>query len=357
MAAAHRSDGLQAVRFPRAENLAPQLDRRTALKGAQPGISTHASASVQIDLDTQPAREGVAPLPGHADALFERVAPDHAANGDRFFVPLPPGTEIIPVDEHALVFKPAPAQPGRLRLATELLAARGVAERARIVSGLMGLMGFSSLTYALTEWHEGGPPSVAMLRNYVAPRFAQRYCDERLFAVDPRLPVVFATGLPLVWDLASLARSQPRMEPALRTLLQAMDEHGLRSGVMFSLGAGKGTSDAVVSLASPHAGREWITDSVLGQSILFGMALHQVWQTPLQTFTRNARMCPAEAALSAMQRRVLTCLAAGMSDKEIAIKLHTTAYNVDYHLRLIRRRYGATNRAQLAYIAGRLNLI
>ncbi len=169
--------------------------------------------------------------------------------------------------------------------------------------------------------------------------------------------MVFATGLPLVWDLASLARSQPRMEPALRTFLQAMDEHGLRSGVMFSLGAGKGTSDAVVSLASPHAGREWITDSVLGQSILFGTALHQVWRTPLQTFTRNARMCPAETALSAIQRRVVTCLAAGMSDKEIAIRLHTTAHNVDYHLRLICRRYGASNRAQLAYIAGRLNLI
>jgi len=80
-------------------------------------------------------------------------------------VPLPPGTEIIPVEEHALVFESAPAQPGRLHLATELLAARGVPERARIVSGLLGLMGFSSLTYALTERHEGGPPAAAMLQN------------------------------------------------------------------------------------------------------------------------------------------------------------------------------------------------
>jgi DNA-binding CsgD family transcriptional regulator len=77
----------------------------------------------------------------------------------------------------------------------------------------------------------------------------------------------------------------------------------------------------------------------------------------MQTFARHTRQCSEEAPLSAMQRRILTCLAAGMSDKEIAIKLHTTAHNVDYHLRLVRRRYGATNRAQLAYIAGRLNLI
>lgn len=360
MAAAHRSDGLQAVRFSRAEDMALLMDMRTALKGVentQSCISTPENPAAQIDLDALPATEDNAPLPGHADSLTARTASDDAANGDRFFVPLPPGTDVVPVDEYALVFEPVPAQPGRLRLAAELQAARGVAERARIVSGLMGLMGFSSLTYALTERQESAPPTVTMLKNYVAPRFMQRYCDERLFAVDPRLPAVFATGMPLVWDLASLARSQPRMEPALRTFLQAMDEHGLRSGVMFSLGAGKGTSHAVVSLASPHAGREWVSDSVLGQSILFGMALHQVWRAPMQTFTRNARECNDEAPLSAMQRRVLTCLAAGMSDKEIAIKLQTTAHNVDYHLRLIRRRYGATNRAQLAFIAGRLNLI
>ena len=360
MAAAHRSDGLQAVRFPRAEELAPLLDMRTTLQdadGAQARVCAHPGASVRIDLDAFPAHERTAPRPGHADPLTSRVAAADAANGDRFFVPLPPGTEVVPVDEHALTFDPAPAQPGRLRLAAELQAARGVAERARIVSGLMGLMGFASLTYALTERHENAPPTVAMLKNYVAPRFMQRYCDERLFAVDPRLSAVFATGMPLVWDLASLARSQPRMEPALRTLLQAMDEHGLRSGVMFSLGAGDGTGHAVVSLTSSHAGRDWISDSVIGQSILFGMALHQVWRGPMQTFARHTRQCSEEAPLSAMQRRILTCLAAGMSDKEIAIKLHTTAHNVDYHLRLVRRRYGATNRAQLAYIAGRLNLI
>ncbi len=358
MAAAHRSDGLQAVRFPRAEDLALLMNMRTTLHGApQPDVPPHANASVPLKLDAMPTPEGIAPLPGHADPLTARSIPDDAANGDRFFVPLPPGTEILPVDEHALTFEPGPLPPGRLRLAAELQAAGSVAERARIVSGLMGLMGFTSLAYALTERHEAAPPTVTMLRNYVSPRFVQRYCDDRLFAVDPRLPAVFATGMPLVWDLASLARSQPRMEPALRSFLQMMDEHGMRSGVMFSLGAGKGTSQAVVSFSAPHAGREWISDSVLGQSILFGMALHQVWRAPLQTFARNAHVCNEEPILSTMQRRVLTCLAAGMSDKEIAIKLHTTAHNVDYHLRLIRRRYGATNRAQLAYIAGRLNLI
>lgn len=113
MAAAHRSDGLQAVRFPRAEDLALLMDARPALNevDAPSGGSAHASASVQIDLNALSARAEAAPLtapltaplPGHADSLAARTAADDAANGDRFFLPLPPGTDVVPVDEHALL--------------------------------------------------------------------------------------------------------------------------------------------------------------------------------------------------------------------------------------------------------------
>jgi len=185
MAAAHRTDGLQAVRFPRAEELAPLLDMRTA----PDGVHDSAPARITHDpLEHLGAEPDSMPWPGPAQGFPTLPSPDAAANGDRFFIPLPAGTDVLAVDEHALSFDTVPIPPGRLRLAAELHAARTVAERARIVSGLMSLMGFSSLTYALTEQHEGTAPTVAMIRNYVTPRFAQRYCEERLFAVDPRLP-------------------------------------------------------------------------------------------------------------------------------------------------------------------------
>ena len=51
MAAAHRSDGLQAVRFPRAEELAPLLDMRTTLQdadGAQARVCAHPLSLIHI---------------------------------------------------------------------------------------------------------------------------------------------------------------------------------------------------------------------------------------------------------------------------------------------------------------------
>jgi DNA-binding NarL/FixJ family response regulator len=58
-----------------------------------------------------------------------------------------------------------------------------------------------------------------------------------------------------------------------------------------------------------------------------------------------------------MQRQVLVGLASGLSDKDIAARLKTSAHNVDYHLRILRRKHDALNRTQLAYVAGRLGLV
>lgn len=43
-----------------------------------------------------------------------------------------------------------------------------------------------------------------------------------------------------------------------------MDEYGLCSGVMFSLGVGKGMNYVIVSFSLLYVGWEWISDSVFG---------------------------------------------------------------------------------------------
>lgn len=52
--------------------------------------------------------------------------------------------------------------------------------------------------------------------------------------------------------------------------------------------------------------------------------------------------------LSTVQRRILGCLLRGLSNKEIARDLILTSYNVDYHLKCLRKRFSVRNRAQLA---------
>jgi DNA-binding NarL/FixJ family response regulator len=43
-----------------------------------------------------------------------------------------------------------------------------------------------------------------------------------------------------------------------------------------------------------------------------------------------------------------------LSDKAIAEQLNMSPHNVDYHLRQLKKKYGAQNRVQLAYMAGRM---
>lgn len=53
------------------------------------------------------------------------------------------------------------------------------------------------------------------------------------------------------------------------------------------------------------------------------------------------------ASLPRVQREILRCLLRGLSNKEIARDLVLTSYNVDYHLKCLRKRFAVHNRVQL----------
>ena len=57
--------------------------------------------------------------------------------------------------------------------------------------------------------------------------------------------------------------------------------------------------------------------------------------------------------LSPMQAQILDLLSRGMGDKQIAARLDISRHNVDYHLRRLRKRFGARNRVQLMQAAVR----
>jgi DNA-binding CsgD family transcriptional regulator len=49
-----------------------------------------------------------------------------------------------------------------------------------------------------------------------------------------------------------------------------------------------------------------------------------------------------------VQQEILRAVERGLSDKEIAARLGISTYAVDYHMRQLRRQFGARNRVQLA---------
>lgn len=246
------------------------------------------------------------------------------------------------------------AQPGaQLQIASDLASARTAAERTRLVSGMLSLIGFADVTYLTVrlDTHD------EVERVYFARSLGSAHWTPRYFSVghhrrDPRLHAVLSSCAPHVWDLQTLADAWRRAgSPAgLRALIDETRERGAGCGLMFCIPVPQTRLRSIVSFSSPaqHAG--WIGDGALAQALALGLSLHQRCSPIVRALERGA----TQAGLSDMQMRILRFVAVGLSDKEIAQRMQTTPHNIDYHLRRLRQKCSVNSRAQLAFLAGQL---
>ncbi len=251
----------------------------------------------------------------------------------------------------------AAALRAEMVVAVQLMSAEEPEERARLLRALLHVMGFSALAYArVDERAEHRLTAHAWALDDTAPHhFGRDYIEGGYGGLDPRLAAVSASSVPLVWDLDWLLRAWRRdgSPEALRGLFPALECEGVQSGVMFSIPTAPGGVRAVVSLAAGRTGAEWIAEHVFVQALAFGLSLHRFASDPRRLAIEvGAPDVVQKETLTEMQARILSCLVGGLSDKQIAARLQTTPHNVDYHLRLLRRRYGAANRTHLAFLLG-----
>jgi DNA-binding CsgD family transcriptional regulator len=167
----------------------------------------------------------------------------------------------------------------------------------------------------------------------------------------------------------------PRLAPALRSCLPVFwSAEDLPPGVAL----GRFASGATLALAGPsagersvvlmlsqraHSGRD-IDDACFGRVLVLGLGVHDRHMRQHPEADRRpaaaeggddaaggGRPGPAAAGgLSARQRDVLRCLAVGLADKQIADRLDMSLHTVDYHMRQLRKRFGARNRLQLTQL-------
>ena len=221
--------------------------------------------------------------------------------------------------------------------------------REAIVREALRAMGFEWLAYLTMSVRPGGPVPESVLATWSNRAWMARYLEEPWWPVDRRLVQAVRTTLPLRWSVASqIAQLDPDLERDVRwrEMLADMDAHDVRSGVLWSLPTSEPHEVAIISFSSPARSFEWMDDAVLGRAMVCAASL-QEWvcrATP-------ASDAIAAPSLSATQRRVLQRLCDGHGDKKIAAELGMTTHNVDYHLRALRRRFGARNRVQLAQMA------
>lgn len=241
-------------------------------------------------------------------------------------------------------------------IATELGAARTAEERVRMIRGILNIIGFSGLGYAALKLDANTQPQYAyVLRDYLSTDLLPQSLEGGYLLRDPHMRRAFESSRPHVWDMRSLVNASRKngIDPPLRRFFDGMRENGLASGLAFSLPIARTPLRALILFAGPPVHCEWITDSVIAQALGLGLSLHQRCAAYVQAICRR----DSANSLSQLQLRILGAVVLGMSDKAIAARLGTTVHNVDYHLRQLREKFGARNRSQLAYLAGKMQAV
>lgn len=240
-------------------------------------------------------------------------------------------------------------------IASELGAAVTHDEKSRLLRSMIRAIGFDSLRYFAARLTPSGEAErIYLMESYLAPPHS-RFFDDGHYLNDERFKALMSSPLPCAWDIPQLVRlwragSGPS---SYRDWLTLLHTDGKISGLAFSMRIPGSSLCAVVSMSAYNADSGWITDSVMVQVLTLGLSIQQRCSAYVRAIDQDI----SGGALSEMQRRVLTLVSDGLSDKEIATRLDMTLYNVDYQLRRLREIFGVTNRARLAFMAGRLGVM
>lgn len=248
---------------------------------------------------------------------------------------------------------PRMQQHGQLQIASDLASARTSAERTRLVGAMLNLIGFTEVAYLMARLDAHDQfERVYFARSFQSGHLAPRYFEAGDHRGDPRMQAVLSRGAPHVWDLQTLTEAWRRAgSPGrLRATIDRSLAQGAGSGAMFSIPIPQTRLCSIISFASPVTQAAWITDAVIAQALALGLSLHQHCSPIVRALERGA----TQANLSDVQTRILSFVAVGLSDKEIAMRMRTTPHNIDYHLRRLRQKCGVSSREELAFLAGQL---
>jgi DNA-binding CsgD family transcriptional regulator len=246
-----------------------------------------------------------------------------------------------------------------LGIAAALAGAHNAAERSRMVSGMLRLIGFSTFAYFALEMTRERVDRLLLHEAFVPAAYRGDYVRQRYHEIDPRTLGARRANLPIVWDLQQLRKESDGAARAsangngIEGFLATMSDDGMRSGLMFAMAIPSTRLHAFMSFTAPQRSRDWMTSTTVEQALSLGVSVH-AFASPQLAAAANAR--PIDG-LNPFERELLIGIAEGASDKEIGRRLDTTAYNVDYHLRKLRKRFGVANRIELTYLASRLELI
>jgi DNA-binding CsgD family transcriptional regulator len=275
----------------------------------------------------------------------------------------------------------APAGQRLAGIAHALASADGAQARQAQMRPALRAAGFDALCYLRVSRIGDTISGIAYFNAFSPAGWAPRYLRERFYEIDARLAYSCRHEWPLLWDLSSIA-SNPSSAgsgatfaaggaagtPAAQNVagatgamgtmgaarterfISASRDAGMLSGVSFGLGTPDALDTCVAIFSNSQPSKARVPDMAIGHAYALAVGLHEFLAQRAPHAYRPAR--PAE--LSEIQRSILELVTLGLNDKDIAQRLGTSHHTVDYYLRQLKKLYHASNRVQLAYIAGRV---
>ena len=247
----------------------------------------------------------------------------------------------------------------KLGVADTLAHAQSTAERSRIVASLLHLTGFSTFAYFALEFAHERVESLYLHEAFTPATYRGDYVRHNHHDIDPRtlgarVQHADRVGPAAVAPRTPRARRRPACDAGRARRLPADDarRRNVQRHHVFD-GRARHAAACVHELhrAAPHARMDHAGDDRAGAVDRAVGAQVRVAAADLDVArTRGERLTPFEQEL-------LLGIAEGASDKEIGRRLDTSAHNVDYHLRKLRKRFGVANRIQLTYLTSKLELI
>jgi len=237
------------------------------------------------------------------------------------------------------------AAPRRLPSFLErLLDARSADERQQRVAELVQGMGFDWLGYGRVQVSGEQVLPISLSTTYGDSTWQRRYLAQGYLQIDPRLRRALRSSLPCVWHLDELvAPNEPRERALHQRFVAELRATGMRCGVMLALPIAQPHERVVISLLSRRDTLPPDDDQLFSRVLTLGLCLHEYYSH----YAPAADDVATPVSLSPTQRAILQCLARGLADKQIADRLDLSPHTVDYHMRQLRKRFGARNRMQL----------
>ena len=223
-----------------------------------------------------------------------------------------------------------------------------------IVRAIVEGLGFDSFAYALSTNPRPDKEAQLFVFTTMPAEWMVLYDQKAYVEVDPRVQLVYASTLPLIWDQADMrgkgARSDEFLDDAAR--------YGTRSGLAFTLhDVGHGGIMIVYNSRHPliDSVRVQMIQRNLPDLLSFGHYFHEWFMKSVVEKGFPSRL--KGAPLSGREQGVLKMVARGLTTDDIAFKLAISERTVRFHLDAVRTKLGAANRQEAVAIGMQLGLV